>query len=190
METRVHDPATAQPRTRESWSVASGIDWGTVDLAAARVDTEVMLLARRAALRAARRTVGLSHLLSALAGDSVASALLARELHDCWKHFHALRSYLEVTEYSPAIAESELDQHRRTAPERAMKRTEDVAARLAQLLDEAARDGAVFGLINARAMDPALARLADRIARDREQHSLALARYLSDCSPASAEKTA
>jgi hypothetical protein len=186
----VHDPATAESRTRGSWSLASEIDWGSVDLAAARVDTEVMLLARRAALRAARRTVGLSHLLSALAGDSVASALLARELHDSWKHFHALRSYLEVTEYSPAIAESELDQHRRTAPEGPLKRTEDAAARVAQLLDDATRDCAVFGLINTRAMDPALARLAHRIARDRQQHSLALATYLSGCSPASTEKTA
>ncbi|MCR4341609.1 MAG: hypothetical protein NUW01_17170 [Gemmatimonadaceae bacterium] len=183
-------PGTADTGSRRSWSVASDVDWGTVDLAAARVDTEVMLLVRRAALRAARRTVGLSHLLSALAGDSVASALLTCELHDSWKHFHALRSYLEVTEYSPAIAESELDQHRRAAPEGALKRTEDVAGRVGQLLDDATRDCAVFGLINTRAMDPALARLADRIARDRQQHSLALTRYLSACSPASTEKTA
>jgi hypothetical protein len=183
-------PGATGTGPRAGWSVESAMDWGTVDLAAASRDSEVLLLARRAALRAARRTVGLSHLLSALAGDSVASALLSRELHDSWKHFHALRSYLEVTEYSPAIAESELDQHRRTAPEGPLKRTEDAAARVAQLLDDATRDYAVFGLINTRAMDPALARLAHRIARDRQQHSLALATYLSGCSPASTEKTA
>ncbi len=176
--------------SRTSWSVASDVEWGTVDLAAARLDTEVMLLVRRAALRAARRTVGLSHLLSALASDSVASALLARELHDSWKHFHALRSYLEVTEYSPAITESELDQHRRTAPEGPLRRMEDAAARVAQLLDDATRDCAVFELIQARAMDPALAGLVRRIARDRQQHSLVLARYLSGCSLPSSEKTA
>ncbi|MEX1187285.1 MAG: hypothetical protein WEA80_11905 [Gemmatimonadaceae bacterium] len=173
-----------------SWSVGSVIDWGTADLTAAGRDPEVLMLVRRAALRAARRTVGLSHLLSALAGDSVASALLARELHDSWKHFHALRSYLDVAEYSPAIAEAELDQHRRSAPEGVVKRPEDAAGRIARLLDDAARDGAVFELIKSRAPDPALARLADRIAHDRRQHSLALTRYLAARSASSSEKTA
>jgi len=176
--------------SRASWSVGSAIDWGTADLAAAKRDSEVLLLARRAALRAARRTVGLSHLLSALAGDSVASALLGRELHDSWKHFHALRSYLEVTEYSPAIAEAELDQHRRSAPDDMLRRPEDAAERIAGLVDDAARDGVLFGLISSRALDPALAKLADRIAHDRQQHSLALTRYLSGLSASASEKTA
>lgn len=183
-------PVAAETGSPTSWSVGSAIDWGTADPAAARKDAELLMLVRRAALRAARRTVGLSHLLSALAGDSVASALLARELHDSWKHFHALRSYLEVAEYSPAIAEVELDQHRRSAAEGTIRRPEDAAARISQLVDDAARDGAVFGLIGSRALDPALARLADRIATDRRQHSLALARYLAARSASSAEKTA
>lgn len=183
-------PVAGERGSRAGWSVDSAIDWGTADLAAARRDSEVLMLARRAALRAARRTVGLSHLLSALAGDAVASALLTRELHDSWKHFHALRSYLEVTEYSPAIAEAELDQHRRSAPEGVLKRPEDAAERIARLLDDAARDGAVFGLINSTALDPALARLADRIAHDRRQHSLALTRFLSARSASAGEKTA
>ncbi|MEX0908152.1 MAG: hypothetical protein WDZ58_00195 [Gemmatimonadaceae bacterium] len=183
-------PVAAKTGSPTSWSVGSAMDWGTADLAAARKDAEVLMLVRRAALRAARRTVGLSHLLSALAGDSVASALLARELHDSWKHFHALRSYLEVAEYSPAIAEAELDQHRRSAPDGVLRRPEDAAGRIARLLDDAARDSAVFGLINSRALDPALARLADRIASDRRQHSLALTRFLSARSASSSEKTA
>ena len=183
-------PVTAETGLPTGWSVASAMDWGTADPTAGGKDSEVLMLVRRAALRAARRTVGLSHLLSALAGDSVASALLARELHDSWKHFHALRSYLEVAEYSPAIAEAELDQHRRAAPEGVLRRPEDAAARISQLVDDAARDGAVFGLIKSRALDPALARLADRIASDRRRHSLALARFLSARSAASREKTA
>lgn len=184
------ESAGAGTGTRKCWSIPTEIDWGRIDLNAATMDVGVLLIVRRAALRAARRTVGLSHLLAALAADSVASALLARELHDSWKHFHALRSYLEVADYSPAIAEPELDQHRRAAPEGAVKRAEEAGARIAQLLDDAARDGAVFGLIRARAMDPALARLADRIAGDRQQHSLALAKYLSDRSTSASEKTA
>lgn len=183
-------PGNTDTGSRARWSVGSAMDWGAVDLAAARGDAEVLLLARRAALRAARRTVGLSHLLSALAGDSIASALLARELHDSWKHFHALRSYLEVVEYSPAIGEAELDQHRRSTPEGVLKRPEDAAERIARLLDDAARDGAVFGLINSRALDPALAKLANLVARDREQHSLTLTRYLAARSVSSSEKSA
>ncbi len=182
--------AGADTRSQTSWCIASEIDWGTIDLAAARRDAEVLMMVRRAALRAARRTVGLSHLLAALAADSVASALLARELHDSWKHFHALRSYLDAAEYLPAIAEPELDQHRRAAPEGALKRAEDAGARIVHLLDDAARDGAVFGLISARAIDPALARLSDRIAADRQQHALALAKYLSQSPDSTAEKTA
>ena len=173
-----------------SWSVASEIEWGAVDVAAAAKDQETLTLVRRAALRAARRTVGLSHLLAALATDSIACALLAREIHDSWKHFHALRSYLDVAEYSPAIAEAELDQHRRTAPEAELKRIDDAGARISQLVDDAARDCAVFGFIRARAMDPALARLADRISSDRQHHSLALTKYLSACGPAASAKTA
>ncbi|MGI8619555.1 MAG: hypothetical protein ACR2L6_10800 [Gemmatimonadaceae bacterium] len=183
-------PGGAEPRSQKTWRVGSEIDWGTIDLSATRMDAELLMMVRRAALRAARRTVGLSHLLAALTADSVASALLARELHDSWKHFHALRSYLEVAEYTPAIAEPELEQHRRTAPEGALRRAEDAGARVAQLLDDARRDGAVFALISARAMDPALARLSDRIAADRQQHSLALARYLSQGADSSGEKTA
>lgn len=184
------DRAGVDTKSWSNWSITSVIDWGTIDVAAARLDAELLMLVRRAALRAARRTVGLSHLLAALAPDAVASALLARELHDSWKHFHALRTYLEVAEYTPAIAEAELEQHRRTAPEGALRRAEDAAARIAQLLDDAARDGAVFGLISSRAMDPALARLSDRIAADRQQHSLALAKYMSGSATSSSEKTA
>ncbi len=184
------NPAGMDGRWGGGWSLATEIDWGAIDIAAARTDPELLMLVRRAALRAARRTVGLSHLLAALAADSVASALLARELHDSWKHFHALRSYLEVAEYSPAIAEAELEQHRRASPEGVLKRAEDAAARIAQLLDDAARDGALFGLVSSRATDPALARLADRIARDRQQHSLALAKFLAVNVDLSGEKTA
>lgn len=179
-------PVRAETSGRSSWSIASEIDWGRIDLTAAKSDAEVLMLARRAALRAARRTVGLSHLLAALVADSTASALLARELHDSWKHFHALRSYLEVTEYSPPIAEPELDQYRRSAPEETVLRAEDAGARITQLVEEAARDRAIFGLIRSRAIDPALATLADRIAADRQQHSLALARYLSQSSNSTA----
>ncbi|CAN5705579.1 hypothetical protein BH23GEM1_BH23GEM1_00480 [soil metagenome] len=182
--------AGGESKSPKTWSMASEIDWGTIDVAAARSDAELLMMIRRAALRSARRTVGLSHLLAALTTDSVASALLARELHDSWKHFHALRSYLEVAEYFPAIAEAELDQHRRATPEGVVHRHEDAAARLARLLDDAARDDALFQLISARAPDPALARLSDRIAADRQQHSLSLARYLSAISSDSAEKTA
>ena len=183
-------PASDRDGSRTRWCVAEEIDWGRIDVAAARTDAELLMMIRRAALRAARRTVGLSHLLSALAADSAASALFARELHDSWKHFHALRSYLDAIEYAPAIADAELEQHRRAAPEVVLKRSEDVGARIAQLLDDAARDSAVFGLINSRALDPGLARLADRIAIDRRQHSLALTRFLSARSGASREKTA
>lgn len=182
---------TARAATRaHGWSVASEIDWGSIDVVAAKKDQEVLMLARRAALRAARRTVGLGHLLGALTLDAVASALLAREIHDSWKHFHALSSYLDVAEYSPAIGEAELDQHRRAAPDSVVRTTDEAAARIAELLDDAARDGAVFALIRARAPDPALARLADRISEDRQQHSLALTRYLAACRGAASEKTA
>lgn len=186
----MENPNVAGEGTQKSWSIPSGIDWGRIDPAAARADSEVLLLVRRAALRAARRTVGLSHLLAALAADSVASALLAGELHDSWKHFHALRSYLEVAEYAPEISDSELEQHRRASPDGTLRRAEDAGARISALADDAARDGALFGSISSRAADPALARLADRIARDREQHALALARYLSERSEAVGEKTA
>lgn len=183
-------PVSGETRSQRDWSIASEIDWGTIDVAVARTDSELLMMVRRAALRAARRTVGLSHLLAALASDSVASALLARELHDSWKHFHALRSYLEVVEYSPPIADAELDQYRCAGPDVALSRSEDAGARVAQLLDDAARDGAVFGLISARATDRALASLAHRIASDRQQHSLALARYLAENSAVEQNKTA
>lgn len=183
-------PASDGARSPTQWSVAEEVDWGRIDVAAARTDAELLMIVRRAALRAARRTVGLSHLLSALAADSGASALFAREIHDSWKHFHALRSYLDVTEYAPAIADAELDQHRRAAPESALRRGEEVGARISQLLDDAARDGAVFARIGGRAPDPALSRLAERIAADRERHSLALASYLSTASAAIGDRTA
>lgn len=183
-------PAEGNPPSGGSWSIASEIDWGTIDLVAAKSDSELLMLVRRAALRAARRTVGLGHLLAALAYDSVASALLSRELHDSWKHFHALRSYLEVAEYAPAISEAELEQHRRGAPEREVKHGDDAALRIAHLMDEAARDVAVFGLICGRAADPGLARLADRIGRDRQQHMLAVSRFLSHVPAHTSERTA
>ena len=184
------NPAGVDGGGRGGWCLATEIEWGAIDVAAARTDPELLMLVRRAALRAARRTVGLSHLLSALAADSVASALLARELHDSWKHFHALRSYLEVAEYSPAISELELEQHRRAAPQGTLRRADQAAARIAELLDDAARDGALFSLVSSRAADPALGKLADRIARDRQQHSLALAKYLAVNVDLSGEKTA
>jgi hypothetical protein len=165
--------------SHKRWSVVSEINWGRIDIDAGQADAELLMLVRRAALGAARRTVALSHLLAALAQDYVASALLARELHDCWKHFHALRSYLEIVEYSPAIADPELDQHRRTASNGSPGPGETAGTLIAGLLDDAARDRAMFALISARASDPALARLADRIGADRHAHSLGLERLLA-----------
>ena len=175
---------------RGSWSVANEIDWGSIDSTSARADAENLMLVRRAALRAARRTVGLTHLLVAVVHDSVASAVIARELHDSWKHFHALRSYLEVVNYSPAIGEGELDQHRRAASDTPLRRAEDVGVSVSRLRDDAARDVALFRLISSRALDTGLARLAGRIATDRQRHSLSLARIACSEGGVSAGKTA
>lgn len=177
-------------RLRKSWSVASEIDWGRIDLSAARSDAGLLMMVRRAALRAARRTVGLSQLVATFAADARLSALLARELHDSWKHFHALRSYLDVVEHAPALSEAEVDQHRRGPAETALRRPEEAGARISVLVDEASRDSAIFGLISAQSADPALGRLADRIAEDRQRHSLALAGFLSREVPGESAKTA
>lgn len=174
----------------QSWCAATEVDWGKIDVVAARRDLELLMMVRRATLCAARRTVGLSRLLAALAADSLASALLARELHDSWKHFHVMRSYLDVTDYSPGITDLELEQHLRTAPECPLNRNEDISVRLAHLLDDAIRDCETFALIGARAADPSLARLACRIAGDRKQHSLAVAHFPLAAGRASQPKTA
>lgn len=174
---------------RGGWSIARDIDWGTVDSTRARADAENLMLIRRAALRAARRTVGLSHLLVAVIHDPVASAVIAREIHDSWKHFHALRSYLEVVEHSPAITEAEVDQHRRAAPDAPLKRPEEIGISVSRLRDDAMRDVALFRLISLRALDTGLAKLAGRIAADRQRHSLSFSGMSCD-GATSAERTA
>ena len=117
---------------RPQWSVARDIRWGAIDKPRAASQPEVLAALREIALSASSRPILLSAIIGAVWNDAYASALVAADLHAALKHFHAIRSYLDVVEYDPPIHDADVVTARRAIADIRVT-TADVLPRLVEL---------------------------------------------------------
>lgn len=157
---------------RGAWSVERDVAWDDVDPTLARAQPDVLAALREAALIESFHPVHLEGLLAATWDDVDAGVALSLELYEGFKHFHALRSYLDVVGHDPAITDEELVELRRAARVRDDDdRARHVVERLVEFMLSEHLAYYFFRRLGERAAEPVLARLLALIAADEVRHA-------------------
>jgi hypothetical protein len=163
---------------RGAWSVERDVAWEQIDVAAARTRPDILDQLRLAALIEAFHPVNLPRLFRRAWHDVDAGAVLSLEAYEGFKHFHALRLYLDRVGHLPAITDDEIVASRRAAAE-----SDPAADDLLELLVEfmlSEHLAYVFFRRHAeQAPEPVLAALLHRIAADEVRHAQAAADLLA-----------
>lgn len=105
----------ARAADRGAWSLERDVRWSDIDAAVALSQPELLAKLRDAALIESFHPVNLSRLIRFAWDDVDAGVVFSLEMYEGFKHFHALRTYLEAVGYEPAITDDELREIRRRA---------------------------------------------------------------------------
>lgn len=153
---------------RGAWSVERDIRWADVDLAAARRHPDILAALRDACLIESYHPANLGAILPLVVEDVDACAVLALELHEGFRHFHALRTYLELVGWEPAVTDAEIAAARRAPdPQAGMPLVE----RLVEFMLSEHLAVYFFRRLAERAEDPVLVDLLSRISADEVRHA-------------------
>lgn len=155
---------------RGAWSVEQDIDWDAIDVRLARQSPEVLSALRDACLIESFHPVNLSRLMRATWDDIDAGVCFSLEAFEGFKHFHALRLYLEAVGHEPAISESELINIRAAAAETEVPHYKLIASLVEFMLSEHLA-AYFFRRLSEQAQEPVLKELLARIAADEVRHA-------------------
>ena len=155
---------------RGAWSIDRDIAWHAVDRERALAQADILAALRDAALIESFHPVNLARFLRVLWDDIDGCAAVGLEMHEGFKHFHALRMYLDIVRFEPMITDEELVELRRSAITRDFAPTELIDHLVEFMLSEHL---AVyfFRRLAERADEPVLAELLRRIAADEVRHA-------------------
>ncbi len=155
---------------RGAWSVERDIDWDAVDPALAHRTPQLLTALRDAVLIESFHPVNLARLMRATWDDIDAGVAFSLEAYEGFKHFHALRRYLEAVGYEPAVTDDELVEARRAGGDLTIGPDELIERLVAFMLSEHLA-GYFFRRLAAQAEEPQLAALLDLIAADEVRHA-------------------
>jgi hypothetical protein len=155
---------------RAAWHVGGVIEWSAIDAAAAYRTPAVLAAVRDAALIESFHPVNLARLMAATWNDIDAGVCFSLEAYEGFKHFHALRLYLEAIGYRPAITEAELIAIREpTAFSRIAD--EELIAKLVEFMLSEHLAAYFFRRLSEQTEEPQLQRLLAVIAADEVRHA-------------------
>jgi hypothetical protein len=160
--------AAASDRGR--WSVERDIAWDSIDKELAHARPEVLEQMRSAALIESYHPVNLARLMLATRRDVDAGVCLSLEAFEGFKHFHALRLYLEAVDYSPAITDADLVSIRESVPVDAIPEGH-VLEHLVEFMLSEHLASYFFRRLSAQAAEPVLQGLLRMIAADEVRHA-------------------
>jgi hypothetical protein len=160
----------ARAADRGRWSVELDIRWRDIDPAVALADSELLAHLRDAALIEAYHPVNLQRLLAETWDDVDAGVVFSLELYEGFKHFHALRTYLDVVAYEPALTNGDIIEMRRAA-RAADEGSYDLVERLVEFMLSEHLASYFFRRLGERAREPVLAELLSFIAADEVRHA-------------------
>jgi len=152
---------SAAAADRGSWSVERDIAWRNVDREKAYARPEILVALRDAALIESYHPVNLARLLKAMWDDVDACVVFSLELYEGFKHFHALRMYLEAIDYTPSIEDAELVDIRR-AQESVEVGSGEIIERLVEFMLSEHLAHYFFRRLGEKAEDPVLADLLEQ----------------------------
>ena len=153
-----------------AWSVEYDVDWDGIDIALARSQPEILAQLRASALVESFHPVHLGRLLPAVVDDVDATTVVALEMYEGFKHFHALRRYLDVVGHLPVITDQELLDIRRGAAGEPLG-PEEVVPRLVKFMLSEHLASHYFRRLAARVHEPVLRALLRTMAADEVRHA-------------------
>lgn len=161
---------------RGGWSVERDVRWGEIEPALAHAQPDILEALRDAAVIESFHPINLCRLIRLCREDVDAGVVFSLEMYEGFKHFHALRLYLDAVGHRPALTDEELVRVRRDAPD-------DVDAgelipRLVEFMLSEHLAGYFFRRLGERAREPVLAELLSWIAADEVRHAQSAADLL------------
>ena len=155
---------------RGAWSVESDVRWNEIDAALAHRCPEVLAQMRDAALIESFHPVNLAQLFRMAWDDVDACAVFSLEAYEGFKHFHALRTYLDHVGFEPAITDEEIVAIRATAAGVEV-RSEELIEHLVEFMLSEHLAVYFFRRLAEQALDPVLVELLRMISTDEVRHA-------------------
>jgi len=160
----------ARAADRGVWSVERDVRWGEIDSAQALAQPEILAKLRSAALIESFHPVNLSRLIRFTWDDVDAGVVFSLEMYEGFKHFHALRLYLDAVGYEPRITDDELRQIRQHG-DRADLDPTDLVTPLVEFMLSEHLAAYFFRRLGEQAREPQLKHLLALIAADEVRHA-------------------
>lgn len=160
----------ARAADRGQWSVERDISWCDIAPEIARGEPALLAALRSAALIEAYHPVNLQRLLAETWDDVDAGVVFSLELYEGFKHFHALRLYLEAVGYEPAITDEDIVAMRREA-RAADDAPYDLIDRLVEFMLSEHLAAYFFRRLGEQTGEPVLEELLGLIAADEVRHA-------------------
>src|SRR5215217_3529478 len=98
----------ASAADRGGWSVERDVRWADASAAAAHRTPDILAALRDACLIEAVHPANLGSMLPLVLDDVDACAVLSLEMYEGFKHFHALRTYLDLVGWEPAVTDADI----------------------------------------------------------------------------------
>ena len=155
---------------RGGWSVERDIRWSDIDVELARAEPEILSALRDAALIESFHPVNLTRLLQHTWSDVDAGVVFSLELYEGFKHFHALRTYLEIVGHEPPITDADLIEIRRSAADTQVP-PEELVERLVEFMLSEHLAHYFFRRLAEQTAEPVLRDMLTRIAADEARHA-------------------
>jgi hypothetical protein len=155
---------------RAAWSVERDIPWARIDATLANSQPELLRQVRDAALIESYHPVNLGRLMRATWDDIDAGVCFSLEAFEGFRHFHALRLYLEAVGHEPRITDAELVSIREAGAFTHVP-AEEVVERLVEFMLSEHLAAYFFRRLGEQAAEPVLAQLLSLIAADEVRHA-------------------
>lgn len=160
----------ASAADRGYWSVERDVRWRDVDEARAHARPDLLAQLRTAALIESFHPVHLAWMLAETWDDVDAGVAVSFELYEGFKHFHALRSYLDAVGHVPALTDEDIVAMRRAARE-TDESGYDLIERLVEFMLSEHLASYFFRRVGQQTREPVLAQLLAFIAADEVRHA-------------------
>lgn len=153
-----------------AWSVERDIRWDAIDRRRSLARPDLLARLRDAAIVESYHPVNIARLLRLASDDVDACALLSLELYDGFKHFHGLRTYLEIVGYEPAITDVDILAARKGIIDDGL-RPDELIERLVNFMLSEHLASYFFRRLGEQAPEPVMAELLSLIAADEARHA-------------------
>ena len=160
----------ARAADRGSWSVERDVDWKSIDARLALSQPDILAKLRDAALIESFHPVNLARLIRLTWDDIDAGVVFSLEMYEGFKHFHALRMYLDAVGYEPTITDDDLRSIRARAERGDLDPGDQITPLVEFMLSEHLA-AYFFRRLSEQAREPQLAAMLELIASDEVRHA-------------------